>query len=216
MDDGEGGFVLPDEILATANRIGLSRDIDQWVVRKAIGLLAAEQAAGNGVSLSMNLTSAALSDPEIIRVMRDAAAEAGADLAGLVIEVGEASAVSDIQRAQAFIREAKAIGCRFALDDFGSGPNSFLYLKHLPVDILKIDESLVSALTEASAEAHFVRAIVEMCKGLGIETMAENVETPELLELIADYGIDYAQGFAVAKPVPAETYLHCAGSVSDG
>ena len=216
MDDGEGGFVLPDEILSTATRIGLSRDVDAWVVRKAIALLAAEQAGGSLVPLSVNLTGAALSDPDIIRAMADAAAQSGADLAGLVVEVGEASAVADIQRAQAFIRDARALGCRFALDDFGSGPNSFLYLKHLPVDMLKIDEALVSALTAPSAEAHFVRAIVEMCKGFGIETVAENVETPELLDLVAEYGIDFAQGYAVARPAPAEKYLRGArGAQSD-
>ena len=98
MDDGEGGFVLPDEILSTATRIGLSRDVDAWVVRKAIALLAAEQAGGSLVPLSVNLTGAALSDPDIIRAMADAAAQSGADLAGLVVEVGEASAVADIQR----------------------------------------------------------------------------------------------------------------------
>ena len=205
MQDGDA-FVMPDQIIPTAERIGLIRDIDRWVVRQAIRLIAAEQAAGRGTYFSVNLSGAAFSDPALLEIVHDEFDMSGAEPARLTIEITETPAISDIRRAQAFIAELKTIGCRFALDDFGAGASSFFYLKHLAIDDLKIDGSLIRNLSADSADAHLVRAIVEMCKGLGVRSVAEYVETEELFEAVRSHGVDYAQGYFVGCPVPVEVH----------
>jgi Amt family ammonium transporter len=106
-------------------------------------------------------------------------------------------------RARSFIGEMRRMGCRFALDDFGVGFASFSYLKHLPMDLLKIDGSFVRHLDRAREDRLFVRAIVQVAHELGLETVAEFVESREVFELACDLGVDYVQGYHIGKPGPA-------------
>jgi len=208
MRRSDGVLITPEEIIPTAERIGLIRDVDRWVVRRAIRLLVAEKQAGRTTSVSVNLSGAAFSDVGLLDVFKSEFGESGVDPARVVIEITETTAISDIQRAKSFIQELSKLGCRFALDDFGSGTSSFSYLRHLPVEFLKIHGGLIKSLDGRNdSDAHFVRAIVEMCRGLGILTVAEYVETPEILEYVRDCGIDYAQGFLIGEPRPVEEYL---------
>lgn len=204
-EDGE--IVPPGQIIPTAEKLGLIRDIDRWVARQAIRLLAEEHRAGRDTSFSINLSGYAFSDPELLDLIREEFALSGAEPSKLVIEITETAAITDIERAREFIRVLKKVGCRFSLDDFGTGASSFYYLKHLPVDFLKIDGSLVKGLNGATADKHFVRAIVEMCNGLQISTVAEYIEDEALLDAIGDYGVDYVQGFQVGTPEPLDAYL---------
>ena len=203
----DGEIILPGDIIPTAERLGLIRDIDRWVIQEAIRLLAAEQAMGRDTSFSVNMSGCAFSDPDLLSIIRDAFAATDAYPGRLVIEITETAAIGDILGAQAFIVALKEIGCRFSLDDFGSGASSFFYLKHLPIDFLKIDGSLIRSLRDDSVDAHFVRAIVEMCSGLGIATVAKYVEDETLVDVIARHRVDYAQGHWIGYPLPVSAYL---------
>lgn len=215
MRGKDGQLVGPDQIIPTAERIGLVRDIDRWVVKRAIAMLADERRAGRTTRLSVNLSAMAFSDPGLLEIVRNEIDATGVDPSLLTLEITETSAISDLAHAQHFIKVLKEVGCRFALDDFGAGVSSFFYLRHLPVDDLKIDGSLVCNLGTAPADAHFLGAIVEMCKGLRINTVAEYVETEELYALVAEKGVDYAQGYFIGVPVPAEQYLRDLAEDSD-
>jgi EAL domain-containing protein (putative c-di-GMP-specific phosphodiesterase class I) len=175
-------------------------------------MLAEEQAAGRHTFFAINLSGAAFSDPDLLQIMREEFRLLGVRPSDLVIEITETTAIADIQRAQEFIEALREIGCRFALDDFGSGTSSFYYLKHLAVDYLKIDGELVKGLSGGSPDLHFVRAIVEMCRGLGIRTVAEYVESEELLGVVRGEGVDFAQGYEIGRPLPLEEYMGAATS----
>jgi len=213
MIGADGEIVMPDDIIPTAERLGEIRDIDRWVARRAIQMLAEESAAGRDTVFSINLSGAAFTDPELLDVMRDEFTAQGVEPSRLVLEITETSAIADFERAREFLRTLKEIGCRFSLDDFGSGFSSFYYLKHLPVDFLKIDGSLVKSLSAESPDSHFVRAIIEMCRGLKIQTVAEYVEDMSLLDAVDEQGVDFAQGYEIGRPGPLETYV---GSHSHG
>ena len=208
MHAEDGSIVMPASIIPTAERIGLIRDIDRWVIGRAIAILADEHSAGRDTRLNVNVSGAAFSDPVLLKIAMAEFEQTGVDPSRLTIEITETSAISDVTRAQSFIGHLRELGCRFALDDFGAGVSSFYYLKNLAIDDLKIDGSLIRALADNSADSHFVRAIIEMCRGLGVRTVAEYVEDAEVLQLVTELGVDCAQGDAVGVPMPIDHYLH--------
>ena len=206
----DGKIIMPARIIPTAERVGLIRDIDRWVVRRGIALIDAEQRAGRGTRFAVNVSGTAFSDPELLGVIRDEIARLGIDPSRLIIEITETTAIADIEGAKRFITELRAVGCQFSLDDFGAGTSSFYYLKHLPIDYLKIDGSLVKSLGTNTTDEHFVRAIIEMCRGLEIPTVAEYVEDAELYDIVSKLGVDYAQGYGVGRPEPLSSYFESA------
>ena len=117
----------------------------------------------------------------------------------------ETAAVADIERAKEMAAKLTAIGCRFALDDFGAGFAGFYYLKHLPISYLKIDGEFVKELPDTPTDQLIVKALVDVCHGLGIKTIAEFVEDERTLEMLRDLGVDFAQGYHVGKPAPVAT-----------
>jgi EAL domain-containing protein (putative c-di-GMP-specific phosphodiesterase class I) len=119
-----------------------------------------------------------------------------------VIEVTETAAISDMARARAFCAGVQALGCAVALDDFGAGFGSFQYLKHLPFQYLKIDGDFVRGLPDSPQDQVVVKALVELAHGMGKQTIAEYVEDAATMELLHDYGVDFAQGFEVGRPHP--------------
>lgn len=118
----------------------------------------------------------------------------------MIFEVTETSAVSNLQQAKKLMESIKVLGCRFSLDDFGVGFSSFNYMRELPVDIIKIDGIFIKDLDKNADDQLFVKALVDVAKGLGKKTIAEYVETKEILVLLQKYGVDYAQGFYIGRP----------------
>jgi EAL domain-containing protein (putative c-di-GMP-specific phosphodiesterase class I) len=134
----------------------------------------------------------------------------GVDPASLILEVTETAAIASIDEAQKFVRTLKALGCGFALDDFGVGFSSFSHLKHLPVDYLKIDGSFIRDLARNTVDQHLVQAMVGVARGLGKRTIAEFVGDAETLRLLREYGVDFAQGYFIGRPAPLPDVIEAA------
>jgi EAL domain-containing protein (putative c-di-GMP-specific phosphodiesterase class I) len=202
MQDENGQIVPATAFLATAERFDLIQEIDRWVVSRAIEILSEEQAAGREVVLCVNLSAKSVVDPALPAHIAGELRAHGADGRGLCFEVTETAAVVNIDRARHFASLVAEMGCEFALDDFGAGFASFYYLKHLAFDLLKIDGEFVTDLTTSRTNQLVVKAVVDIARGLGKRTIAEFVEDAETLELLRGMGVDFAQGFYVAKPAP--------------
>ena len=208
LADEPGPPVLPGEFLAVAERTGLIHAVDRWVIREAIRLVAAHARAGKDLRVEVNLSARAFEDADLLTLIRRQLDESRVRPDSLILEITETATIRDINQARAFVNNLKELGCRFALDDFGVGFGSFYYLKHLPVDYIKIDGSFIRNLRYDPADPHIVRAIVEVAAGLGIRTIAEFVEDDKTLQLLRLYGVDYAQGFHVGRPFPASQLGH--------
>jgi EAL domain-containing protein (putative c-di-GMP-specific phosphodiesterase class I) len=198
---GEGGDVIaPAAFLPLAERFGLAPEIDRWVVGQAIGLLAEDP--GGDISLEVNLSGPSLNDTGLLRLIETEVARTQVDPRRLTFEITETAAVANIPLARRFAERLMQLGCRFALDDFGSGFGSFYYLKHLPFDFLKIDGEFVSGALTSRTDQLVIEAVVRIARGLGKRTIAEFVSSPELEAFMREQGVDYAQGFEVGAPVP--------------
>jgi EAL domain-containing protein (putative c-di-GMP-specific phosphodiesterase class I) len=202
MREEGGGLVEPGAFLATAERFGLMGGIDRWVTQQAIRLIAAHSREGRELTLEVNLSGNTMSDPQFPSEVKRELTSSGIDPARLIFEVTETVAIADVDQARRFANELNRIGCRFALDDFGAGYASFYYLKHLPVSILKIDGEFVRELPNSRTDQLIVKALVEVCTGLGIETVAEFVSDEKTLDAVRELGVDFAQGYHLGKPEP--------------
>jgi diguanylate cyclase (GGDEF)-like protein len=200
------GIVLPGDFLGTAERLGLSSAIDRWVVEHAIELLAKVETLDPDVCLEINLSGRSLGDPELPAVIANHASAARIDPARLVFEITETAAIANMQQARRFATALTQLGCSFALDDFGAGFGSFYYLKHLPLQYVKIDGEFVRA-PRSRADELFIEAIVQVARGLGKETIAEFVGDDETLALMRAYGVDFVQGYHIGRPAPADEML---------
>ncbi|HYX77735.1 MAG TPA: EAL domain-containing protein, partial [Solirubrobacterales bacterium] len=203
MRDPDGGPIPPGAFLAAAERSGLIVDLDRWMIRRSIELVAREDAFGPDTDLEVNVSGRSIGDTELPAMIEATIAEHGVDPGRLIFEVTETAAIANMAEARAFASTLTRLGCRFALDDFGAGFGSFYYLKHLPLDFLKIDGDFVRHLPTSEVDQVLVRGMVEVARGLGVKTVAEFVEDQATLELLRDYGVDLAQGFHVGPPRPA-------------
>jgi len=203
----DGSLVYPMAFLPHIEPLPLMHQIDRWVVGAGIRRLAQLRERGVYIELELNLSGRAFDDLELQGAIEGHLAATGVSPGQLVFEITETSAISDLTRARAFIQTLRAKGCRFAIDDLGSGYASFTYLKHLPVDFIKIDGSLMKDLDGGTDEA-LVQGIVTIAKALGIKTIAEWVEDAPTLARIRSYGVDYAQGYYVGMPGPDVAVLH--------
>ena len=199
-DDGE--LIPPGAFLPIAERMEIIDRIDRWVARTAIRLLAREQQAGNELRLHVNLSPLSIADEELPAYLAAELRSARADGRGLCLEITETAAIVNMDLARRFASRVAELGCEFALDDFGSGFASFYYLKHLPFDYLKIDGEFIRDLPNSETDQLVVKSICEIAHGLGKRTIAEFVSDPQTVALLERYGVDYAQGFEISKPVP--------------
>ncbi|MEK6272654.1 MAG: EAL domain-containing protein [Actinomycetota bacterium] len=195
-------LVSPGAFLPAAERFGLVRDIDLWMVRRAVDLIDAERTAGGSVVLEVNVSARSIDEPDFPMAIERALEEASIDPGSLVLELTETAAIANMEQARRFATRIREMGCEFALDDFGAGFGSFYNLKHLPVDYLKIDGEFVRGLPRSQIDQRMVKAMVEIARGLDLRTIAECVETAETLELLREYGVDFAQGYHLGHPEP--------------
>jgi diguanylate cyclase (GGDEF)-like protein len=207
MLDEQNQIIPPASFLYTAERFGLIRSIDRWVVRQAIRLISQQRALGNYVRLSVNLSGKSVGDLELTTIVEKELAEGGVDPGQLTFEITETTAVNDAERSKIFAIALKQIGCRLAFDDFGVGSNSMNLLKHLPVDYLKIDGSFIRDLPTSTIDQQLVRMMVGVARVLKKRTVAEFVSSAEILKAVREAGVDFAQGFFVGKPEAVESVL---------
>ena len=201
MRDEQGALVPPGDFIPAAERYNVMPSIDLWVLQTTVEIL---RTYGKGVPrplLAVNVSGNSLSD-QVYLERALALINDGSTACALCFEITETAAVLNLDNAVYFMRELRARGCRFSLDDFGSGLSSFRYLKNLPVDFLKIDGQFVSSIATDAVDRSMVKAIVEVGRSLGIATVAEKVETADVLQLLAELGVDFAQGFHIARPRP--------------
>ena len=194
------GVILPNAFLPTAERFGLMPQIDLWVIRHVIAHLAGLQRSGARACISVNLSGHTLADERLVPEVKGLLASHRVDPGSLIFEITETNAIANIEAAQRLIGELREHGCRFALDDFGSGFSSFHHLKHLPVDFVKIDGQFVRGMVENPADRAIVMSINDIAHSFGKRTVAEFVESREILELLVECGVDYAQGNYVSPP----------------
>lgn len=207
MCDDDGVTHSPPDFLPVAERLGLITEIDRWMIRHAVALLQTREFGIDNVEV--NLSGKALVDAHMVKLISTELERSGIDPRRIGFEITETAAIGDMSRAQWFIRSLKEMGCRFSLDDFGTGFSSFYYLKHLPVDCLKIDGSYVRGLAQSEQDRCLVRGIIEMCRGLDIEVLAECVEDEDALQAVRGLGLDYAQGYFIGRPAE----IHVSGCV---
>jgi diguanylate cyclase (GGDEF)-like protein/PAS domain S-box-containing protein len=197
-DDGK--IILPGGFMPAAERFGLIHSVDRWIVSRAIQHLASLRAAGHQANFSINLSGKAFEDAALLPLIRDLLDSSGLDPTWVTFEITETAAIANLAAAEDFISALKDIGCQFALDDFGSGFSSFAYLKHLPVDKLKIDGAFVKGMAHSSVDQAMVESMNQVAHALGKQTVAECVENAETLQILREMGIDRAQGNYIGRP----------------
>ncbi len=201
--DEQGETVPPGAFLPAAERYGLSTELDRWVVGAALKYLEHSPERLQGLHLcSINLSGTSLADEKFLAFVKEQLAQSRVPAQKLCFEITETAAIANLSRAITFMTTLKEQGCKFALDDFGSGLSSFAYLKTLPVDYLKIDGSFVRNIVDHEVDLAMVRSINDVGRVMGKATVAEFVEDDAILEKLREIGVDYAQGYGLGRPVP--------------
>jgi EAL domain-containing protein (putative c-di-GMP-specific phosphodiesterase class I) len=198
----QGEMLLPSAFLYVAERFGTIVALDSWVVRQAIALIAEQERAGRAITLNVNISGKSIGNGQLVKLIDRALDEAGADPARLVFELTETAAIGNIENAKTFTNHVRERGCRFALDDFGSGFGSFYYLKQLAFDYLKIDGDFIRGVGANPTDQLVVEAVVGIAQGMGKKTVAEFVGDPEMTDRLRQSGVDYAQGYHIGVPKP--------------
>jgi len=206
-DEPSGRLVAPRCFLPAAERYGLIRELDRRVLDRVVALLgdpvAVPPAAGEAPGrIAVNLSALSVADPRMLGYLERRLVLHGVEPERLIVEVTETASITDMPRARAFCAGVQRLGCTVALDDFGTGLGSLQYLKHLPFRYLKIDGEFVRGLARSRSDQLLVKALADVVRGMGGETIAEFVSDLSLLPLLAEFGVDYAQGYALGAPRP--------------
>jgi EAL domain-containing protein (putative c-di-GMP-specific phosphodiesterase class I) len=201
-EDGE--LIAPSAFLPVAERFDLIAGIDRWVVRRAIGLLAQAHADGCASTLSVNVSAKSLADTGLLNHIEELLQDHRVAPENLMFEVTETAVIANMQSARHFATRLRELGCRVALDDFGSGFGSFLYLKHLPFDLLKIDGEFVTNCLLSRTDRLLIEAVVTIARGLDKLTVAEFTPNQQTLDFLQRSGVDFSQGYFTGRPVPVE------------
>jgi EAL domain-containing protein (putative c-di-GMP-specific phosphodiesterase class I) len=200
MVDPTEGVILPGRFLPVAERFDLIQEIDRWVISRAARLLAEQQALGNDVLLEINLSPRTLVAPGLADYIIDELDAVGADATGLCLEYTESEAIVNIDQTHQLASRLQGLGYSFAIDDFGAGFASLYYVKYLDFDYLKIDGEFIADLPESEADQLVVEAVVKIARGMGKRTIAEYVSSEATVDLLRELGVDFAQGFHLARP----------------
>jgi diguanylate cyclase (GGDEF)-like protein len=208
-EPGQETLLMPNQFMPAAERFGLGLRIDREAVMLALDWLEAHpQQAAQVATCSINLSGEAMVDESFIGFVAERLRNSSFPGNRLCFEVTETSAVRDLARAQRFIDEMRSLGCRFALDDFGTGFCSFSYLRALDVDYFKIDGSFVREMDTSPLAAEVVRSITKISHLLMKKTVAEHTETTAQRDVLAALGVDFAQGYAIDRPMPLDEYFN--------
>ncbi len=199
-----GELISPAAFIPAAERYSLMADLDRWVIEHALEVIRDCGATPDQLLFSINLSGQSVGQVELADFVIDRIGAFDVDPRLVCFEITETAAISNYHEAVAFIERLRDLGCRFALDDFGAGLSSFGYLKHLPLDYLKIDGQFIKDLLHDPVDTAMVRAIDGIARVLGVRTVAEMVETEAVVAKLHALGIDYAQGFHIARPEPVD------------
>ncbi len=207
MRDENGELVRPDLFIPSAERYNLMSTLDRWVIHEALSKLADRNSRGEArYTLAINLSGSSLSEDRFLEFVIDELKKQKLPDGAICFEITETAAISNLSQVVHFMQTLKQLGCQFSLDDFGSGLSSFTYLKNLPVDYLKIDGHFIRNVAEDSVDESMVRAIHQVGHAMGIKTIAERVESLEVLEKLGSIGVEYAQGYYIARPASVSTF----------
>jgi EAL domain-containing protein (putative c-di-GMP-specific phosphodiesterase class I) len=175
-------------------------DIDRWVIERAFKTLRENRVPSESVVLAINLSAQSLAHEGLAAYVTDKLVKYGVDPHSIVFEVTESRAITDVAGMQRLIHELRSLGCRIAVDDFGTGFSTFAYLKTLEADYLKIDGSLIQGLPDDPLDRAVVSALTSIARAAGKQTVAECVERPEMLIALRECGVDFAQGHCIGHP----------------
>ncbi len=207
MDDGS--IAMPAAFIPAAERYGLMRDVDIWVIDHSFEIIrdvTKDADSSRTYLFSINLSGQSVGDPEISEYIISKIKEYEIDPGQIMLEITETAAITNFQGALDFIARLSDIGCRFALDDFGAGLSSFGYLKRMKVDFLKIDGQFVKGMADDPIDRMMVNNITHLAYGLGLFVIAESVEDATLLEMLRDIGVHFAQGYHIQRPTSIEEW----------
>jgi diguanylate cyclase (GGDEF)-like protein len=200
----DGEILPPEKFLSAAERYQLLPKIDRWVVNHALEALKSQVGVlrGRGMRFSINVSGPSIADQAFLEFLESEVRNSTLPPEAICFELTETAAVSNLARADRLMQRIRSLGCSFALDDFGTGLSSLSYLKSLPVSTLKIDGSFVRDAASNPRTESMVRAIAQLAHTMGMETVAEYVETDDLRVRMTSLGVDFGQGFAIGRPVP--------------
>ncbi|HYQ70532.1 MAG TPA: EAL domain-containing protein [Gammaproteobacteria bacterium] len=207
MLDEDGAMVPPGRFMPAAERYNVIGNLDRWVISNCFSWYNANREKESVIDLdavAINLSGSSINDSAFLSYIKAEIGKYNIPPGVLCFEITETVAIANLQSASAFIQELRKLGCRFALDDFGSGLSSFTYLKNLQVDYLKIDGSIVRDIDTDTVNAAMLSSIQQLGRAMHIKTVAEFVETDAILGKLAEIGVDYAQGFGIARPAPLD------------
>jgi EAL domain-containing protein (putative c-di-GMP-specific phosphodiesterase class I) len=205
MRDRDGGNLMPGNFIPTAEQFGLIGQVDRTVLSKALRYLAALPQDMANIGMSINLSGMSVGDDDVLALIESELRHTGVDPRRVTFEVTETAACEQMAKASEFIARVRQLGCRISLDDFGVGFSSFSYLKNLRVDTLKIDGSFIRDIIRNREDQLFVKALVDVSRGMGINTIAEFVENASTVEMLRRLGVDYVQGYYIGRPGKAMT-----------
>ena len=197
IDPVTGRPITAGDFVPTAERFGLIKNLDHWVASRALEL------AATGRKVSANISAASIGDRDLTSRIESGLKSSGADPRLITFEITETAATPAIESLRDFTSRVQELGCGLSLDDVGTGFGSLTYLRHLPFTELKIDMQFVRGMLESSADARIVESLVVIAKGLGMRTVAEGIEVPELIDPLRDLGVDFGQGYLFGRPAPA-------------
>lgn len=202
LQDSQGKILSPGSFMPSAERYGLMLEIDKWVIKNVLSKYGKHFQDQDNTHIAINLSGSSLNDDALLAFVQEQLSQTPLEPQKICFEITETVAISNFKQAIKFIEKMKDLGCQFALDDFGSGFSSFSYLKRFPVDYLKIDGGLVKDIAKDSTHQVMVSAINQICRTMGIKTIAEFVENGDTIIALEAIGVDYLQGYALGKPQP--------------
>ncbi|CAG9165008.1 putative diguanylate cyclase DgcE [Cupriavidus laharis] len=207
MVDEDGELIMPGAFIPAAERYDLMGHIDRWVIHNVLREYGERLRAVPGLSVSVNLSANSLGEPFLLPFLHAELEQSALPANRIRLEITETALINNMAAATRLVAEMRRAGCTVALDDFGSGLSSFAYLKQFPVDYLKIDGSFIRNLADNMVDREIVSSINDIGHRLGVRTVAEWVEDERTLNALRAIGVDYAQGYAIGRPVPLDTYL---------